>query len=378
MIVLTKIQHWLSFKIQSWSFPTLLIVNYMLFGSIVYLLYKVGVSTHKELSKPLIVAFLLFYLSPRLAENHSWAFQSQFHFIIIFFLLNCLLLFRSGGPKWRDYILAGMGAFLAPISFSAAVPLMCVQWGVFFVHQITYRKIGLFKDKGFYLYTLGLVAGCLTYFSTYTPISGVQKTSPMKFEYWNYLVNFVGAGFGVDSEFFLLNFAVLIFVLLPLAFLLIRTFKKSLEDSSIARYLCLICGILVIPVLISWGRASLGVSLSKSGRYFEFAGMILIASFYGWQFVISQRSKTFQKYFNLAFWVFLFATFLNNWDHSKSYKYFMKRKAQGLACLSDGINKSDSLNCPTIYPGDIRSGVQKAKDLELNFIELLLQKKDRS
>jgi hypothetical protein len=371
MIVFTRLQHWTSYKLQGWNFRTLLIMNYFMFVGVLYLLFRIGRSIVPKTSPELLLFFLIFLVSARNWENHGWAFQSQFHILMICFLLGLIVLFDESVPTFKAYLLGGFCTLLGTISFSAGIPMFCSQWFLFTVYRLSTTRFLIFKSSGYYVYTLGLLAGVIIYFSSQRDGHRIQKTSPFAYEYWDFFANFVGSGYGVGNQSFSVNIMFVAVTIFPFIAMGILAPSRLVIKNNHLIYLVLLFGFGVTALLISWGRAALGVNAASSSRYFEFAGMFYVITFFGLQIVFENQAKWVRRIINTGFGLLLFITFINDWDYAKSYKWYKSRKSQGLECMKSHEVGSEEVMCPTIYPADISQGMHNARKMELKFMKMV-------
>lgn len=100
-IVPTRAEILLFYRLNGWNLASQQLFNFLLFGilllSVAWGLARAisGPGGWKKTSKALLIPapFLIFLLSPISYENHDWAFQSQFHFALLFAWWGCFFLF---------------------------------------------------------------------------------------------------------------------------------------------------------------------------------------------------------------------------------------------------------------------------------------------
>ena len=116
-IILTKLVGWILYRLFDWNLTYSIILNWFIFGALLgeVALFLPRFSEKEKLS---ILWFFPFLFSTLAYENHTWAFQSQFHFFLLFFILATRLLFQ---PKLTSgkILLGGMCCILSTFSFSA-------------------------------------------------------------------------------------------------------------------------------------------------------------------------------------------------------------------------------------------------------------------
>src|SRR5262249_24071414 len=108
------------YRIDGWNLAHLAIVNFALFGALLAAVALAIRRADPALGAPWIALFLVLLLSGTSRQNHAWAFQSQFHFFLLFLLLPAVLLFDAR-QRSRDQALGLLCLAGSAYSFSGGV-----------------------------------------------------------------------------------------------------------------------------------------------------------------------------------------------------------------------------------------------------------------
>ena len=324
-IVPTKILTWILLRVSDLNIVSQIYFNYFVFLVLAILVVR-GFTRYFQVPG----GFLFCLLSASLLhENHMWAFQSQFHFFLLFFVSSLLCLSKSNAMRYFGPLFAAASVF----SFGSGV--VCA---VFVVFYCAFQSIRVRKEKVFYLSSCAFIILAIAQWSW-----GFHKNPghpdlafPWTFSFWQHYLNALSLGFGF-TELSILPGAVLL-VLLVVAGLYLFSLEFKASPFSHApernRYLSLFVFLLGIGgavAAVSMARAGFGQGQAKSSRYAEISIMLLIPLWVAsWKyFSTSPIRKLFhQKVFpnfnaqaqNVVFALVMGALFLAPYSHSFQWK----------------------------------------------------------
>lgn len=359
-IVFTKIQTYLLFLLNGWDIRLHILINFVIFGFMLVLLYKLFVSLWpKNQNKALLALSFAPLLSPLLSENHEWAFQSQFHFFIIFGLL-ALIFFLKERPK-----LALLFCFASMVSFSAGVifcTVIVVSRGVLWSMDRHYKRAGWI----FLWLAVFLDLSSIGYANEVKPW---PRVFPGDLRFWEYFFSSVALGLGITGKQFFLSLlaATAVGSCLLLNFLKFRRGEIKPEIYSIdCAYVLSVLGALAA---IAVGRAGLGGDTSKASRYAEIALLLT-----PWTVLSLSRLKNPRwSYAAVAILFFVHA------PQFKFYRVYAKSNAsrlEGLRCVGEYYKNPEAHSglCPTIYPAVAKDRFDRARENSLHFYRALVGK----
>jgi hypothetical protein len=374
----TKLLVWSLFQLNGWNLIVHQLLNFALYGFI--LIWIVWFA--KKISKVpvwIILSFMIFLLSPINYENHSWGYQSLIHFWLLFFLASSYYLFTES-QRWSDLIIACTLSILSIYSFGSGVVSTSTVLVIFCIFKCA--RAFSSKDRGkrtlefLQLVAVIIVLGsalALWFVGYHKPPYHPALTFPYKLKFWNFFLNIVSFGFGIDRASRLLGVVCLLIVLVP-----IWGIWRQKSNLSGGQWATLAIAISILAVLgsASVTRAGFGVGVAKSSRYAEF-GMILIPfSLLNWSFFLKDRERSRNQVI-AGLWVFCFLTFANNWigfgnydagaPSFRNYPALAARKMVGVECVRAYYFQGGNGNCPTIYPGVLAAELEEAKKLNVSF-----------
>jgi hypothetical protein len=381
-IVFTQLLNYILFLLTDLNIKTLSIVNYLIFGIILILTKKVLQRSAPQYDLTFSQYSLLFLLSPLLAENHIWGFQSQFHFVLLFLFSGQLLLFSNKAFSVSRLIFVTLTLIFAAYSFSAGMLgtlstvtlYLVLQLILFFKHQITSKQIILTIFASIIAY----IASAL-YLVDYHPHPG--HPTPLlpwndRFnDFFNFFKNLISFGFGFSTTSIeIANWSALI-VILPFIALgvinLIKLFRSGERLQSTWLLLAAELSIFGALILITYGRGDLGAKASKAQRYSEFAVVLIPFSICCWE-ILLQKFKPLKNLICIG--IILFALnghFEYILNPRLTYKNHIERRLEGQKCVRDYLHQKSDGGCPTLYPVNISEKLEYAKKLNISFIQEL-------
>lgn len=362
MIVLTKIFYLAPLATVGLNFSTLAQVNFLFFGALVILVIFVLCRLVPTVPFYVVAAFTAFSLSARAWENHGFAFQNQFHFNLIFFVLACYLLFAQR-TLWRN-ALAGVCCILASVSFGAGLPMALVLG---LVHLVSIVVLDPAEGGGKRTSRLAMAAITASWMVAVVAISaafwsatpGQRLTFPNDLRFWQYLFSLISSGFGIDVDSIasrpalaasgVTGLVCLVVVLVPCGFSLYRAFRTGELRSVPFGLLAMTAGLLVAVAAISIGRSAWWQDGSdgKASRYTEIT-MFLLPICAAWYWAILPAARTrlvvLASLFGIAF-----VLFADDWRYKAVYAQYLEARKAGVDCIARYYLGGERPVCTTVY-----------------------------
>ncbi|OGU06108.1 MAG: hypothetical protein A2X82_06270 [Geobacteraceae bacterium GWC2_55_20] len=314
-IVLTKLLAWVNLKFFGLDFALQKILNMILFGGLLVVLVRFKDSVVGRDSFPIFPLFLVFLLSPIARENHLWAFQSQFHLVLLFSVAALITAYNlkiDCSSAWGT----GLLMLLAMYTFSAGavfavVYLSCIS--VYVLSGIARGEVGLGAGRRFLLIVGSLTAvGMLLLFHGYvTPPWPPPRLYPTNFRFWDYYMNIISFGFGFSTVSILPGIVCLLWVLCPPILLLWR--RETRWQPATWQIVTALLSILAVLAAISMGRGNFGEP--KTSRYAEIGFMLIPYAALAWWLVVKDGGRW--KIVPVFLWFFCFAGYFNDWSADK-------------------------------------------------------------
>lgn len=363
-IITTKILNWINYQLFAWNFAYQQIFNFALYGCLLAVYYSTLLKL--QFRETIFAPFFIFLLSDVAWENHSWAFQSQFHLYLLFHLLAVRFLSRSAALTFCDAGWAAFFSLLSIISFSAALPASLLLALVLLINLRAQSEHSLKISAAFY--AAAICAACGMWLAFYSaPPEALSWNGPWKLEYWKHLLTQLALGVGFDSMPQLSWIAGLILVVA--AFFLEyfsgifrRCLKVGGSSSKQEFFLVLfILSILASLAGVALGRSVLAAAQAQASRYAEISGLLLPALAV-WS---AQLTKTPARWALLAIWACAFFGHFDNWNFISRYSAIANSRKSSLNCAL----KTEEQVCPSAWPLPLRAAVEHAKELELSFTQ---------
>jgi hypothetical protein len=371
-IATTRLLVWLQYQLNHWNYPFSLLVNFIIYG---VLLVALAWFAHraKALSLWIILAFIIFLLSPINAFNHSMALQSAFHFYVLFFILSCALLFGDQ-QKLRHLVLACLAAILCIYSLAGGlVSILFVLFGYSLFKLLRSAKGGR-DERRRELLQLAMVVGIVgsamvLWIVGYTkPPRHPPIVYPHQIRFWLFFVNLVSLGFGYMKVHSSIGLVAFLIVVVPLAGMFRQNRNNHLKLNWAMAIAVL--GIFANLASISAGRAGFGVETAKSSRYFEFVMPLVIISAVNWAIFLRDRRRL-KIAVVVGLWLFTGVAFTRKWDFS----YYQSNEAlrrTGAACVRAYYQHLGDGRCPTLYPDSLQPFLEQGRRLNASFYRDLL------
>lgn len=373
-ILLTRLQTWVLVKLTGWNIYLAQMMNLTIYlGGIVGLIFFLRRRT-ATLPAWVLAAFALFALSPRIYENHLWAFQSQFHFAWILCFAVIALLLRPGHAL-RHAAWAALCAIVATLSFSGALAgaaLASVAYAV--ERMVTWRASASTQARravvasglAFLVPTWSVMAVCVALYKQ--PDFHPSVTSPLSPAFWWYLGNLVSNGFGVNTVSRVWAVICCALVAVPLAGLLWR--RDDLSRWETRGVCCALIATVGILAGIAGGRAAWSIDSSKASRYAEFAGLLPVLVAATWAHFLRERR---QRATVLAvLWLFCAVAYADDWNFEELYAPVSESRRAGLACVERYYYQGGDGICTDIWwPESMGPMLEDSRRMRLSFYRRL-------
>lgn len=370
-IVTTKLLTLLLYQVDGWNNVTHQALNFVIYGLLIVVLAYIIKKCVPQLPGWVLLCFIVFLLSTVNWENHFWAFQTQFHFSLLFLLLSIWFLFNEN-QEWHKITVGIFFSWLAIYSLSSGlVEIVAVLLGYSCFKLLRIRQSdggNRFKEILELAAALALIGGAIgLYFVGYVkPQYHPPLALPYQRIFWEYFLNLLSGGFGYVSQTKWPGSLIFLFVLAPV---LGEIWKRRFQLTP-KTWIIIISIIAVLASLssITMGRANFGVGQSKSSRYAEIIQMLIPLSVAMWVIFLDNYKNG--RYFVLAaFWIFCVISFLTFWNFSRPYSMASQGKNKGLECVRNFYLNGGDGNCPTIYPVPIADRLEFDRTLKLSFVK---------
>lgn len=366
-IVITNLMTWVNFKLFGIDYIKQKIVNYMIFGILLLAILHFKNRIIGSGNFRTFPAFLIFLLSPIAVENHSWAFQSQIHLVLLFFVL--MLTYMSGkllsAGETVKFLLVSI---LAIYSFAAGVilALTCLffrnlQVLSLIVSGNSGRRNGLQNVATCTLIIGGAVA--LWYSGNENPAFLPQKIWPDDPLFWEYFLNMLSFGFGVDSQNLIAGIFFLLLATLPL--LLFSVDREKRLDPAVLSISAAIFAVLTALLAITIGRAGFGYGYAKTSRYVEITFMLVPFTAMAWWLLL--KNPVVRHLLVSFLWAVCFIGYLDNWTPSQYIEAYNDDKAT-LDCVTNYYRLGGDVQCqeyitPAHYENARKLGIHFTRQL---------------
>ncbi len=363
-IVLTKLLAWALYRLDGLDFRLGVTLNVLLFLTIPLLL---GWLAGRQLGRGgwIVWPFLGFLLSTRNFENLSWFFQSGWHFQTIAFLLAAWTLFAAEPRAWRLALgCAALGVSVFSLA-TGAVSSVAVA-GVYLLFEVSRAlRGGQYRPAAVralaVVATVALTVGLWSQGSIRPP-GHPALTWPTSALFWDYLCNVAGLGLGSSRLDGRWGAALIAAVVAPLLWE-VRPWRPGHAKPTYWTRLAVVAGTLLVMAAIAMGRAGLGLESAKTSRYFEVAVLLLPLAALNWAAIL----EGWRRAAGLGLlWLLCALAFWNGFGDQdlRGHRYHMRIGAE---CVREELHRSGPVTCPSLYPGDLRSRLDRASELDASF-----------
>jgi hypothetical protein len=351
VIAPTKLLVWMQYHLNGWNFSLNLVLNFLLFGLFIAWIAWFADQAVPDIPRYAKLAFIIFLLSPIDWFNHFMATQTCYLFYLIFFFLGSYLLFKDNQHWW--HIVAGsllslLSIYTLASGFGSSLVLViafCVFKGArVYSETNSARRI---RETLQLAVTVFFIGGALSFWiAQYVTPPHVNLVLPSDLRFWQFFVNLVSFGFGVETFSSWWGTFCLLVVVVPICAIIWRRKGKltSIEWTCVV----MATGLLLNVGEIAAGRASPSVAAgSKALRYVEFVLPLIPLSMIMWAVLLRERKRL--KAATLAgLFAFCWLAFANDWRFD-GYEHEAARRIEGRACVKEYYKGIGDGRCPTVY-----------------------------
>lgn len=392
-IVTDKLFIWLLYRWNGWDIAVQQLFNFGIYGVLLLVVIQMARKIAPKMPLWAILAFVVFLLSPINHENHLMAFQSSFHFVVLFFLCAVLFLFSTKTgvdgtttQSWKSLLVGSLFAILSIYSLSSGLlscAVLLLVFGIWKMQRARRSPTAGHAREWRQFVTAGLLVGgaiALWFVGWHASTSQALKASPFSALFWVWFLNILSAGFGFASYSVLAGLACLVFVLAPFAWPLLRS--RQSEDSMANAFSfwapgAITLGLLAVLLFITSGRIGYGLPASKTPRYTEFVSLLIPLAAAAWYQSIESDKRRVGVV--AALWAFCFLSFLPTWSYFRYYPDQYLERAAGAACTDKyyetGNPGGKDWHCRSIAPLDmnLNERLNQARELHVSFSRKLKQ-----
>lgn len=285
-------------RLNHWDLGFHQCLNFAIYGLVLAVLYLFR--TRKAIHIPAWLSFL--FLLPLLSalpyENHIWATQTQWHFVLLFLFMGVFLLFNES-QQTSNVALGVLCLVLSIYSLSGGLVASAVAWVCFSFYKsqrLRSSQQRTLEIRQWVLGSLTLAIAVALYLKGYHRPEQIPPFSfPWGIAFWRYFFTLFASGFGLISssgnEFKGLFYFILCAAPLILECQHNRQRNQSAPPAMLAIYCAMICIIGMLAV-ISGGRGGLGVAQAQAPRYTEFVLVLCPLAAYAWWWALRERPQT--------------------------------------------------------------------------------------
>lgn len=366
----TKLFVWLQFQLNGWNVRTHLLADFLLYGLFLILLVWFARRVAPQLQTWVLLSFIVFFLSPIIWLEHFMAYPVAVHFWLLSLLIAARLLF--GEPqRWYALVVGCIAAVFSTYSFASGFVTSLILLIAFCVFKWLRAAEARGKDRRREFFQLLLVAGSIggpliIWISGFTTASSRWPLIfPYRWSFWVFFLNLVSFGFGIDRVSLTWGALCFLIVMTPICGVV---WKKGRHLSG-GQWTAIVMVIAILADLsaISVGRAGLEASYSKTQEYAEHGLPLIILSVLNWS-VFLKHSQRLRAAVVVALWFFCLAAFSNNWDFG-IYRYASASRTADVRCIRTFYNHTGNGNCPSTYPLELSSVLEKAQRLNASFYQ---------
>jgi hypothetical protein len=367
-IVLTKLSSWGLFYLNGHNHVLSMAITYALYGVLLACIVVFARKMVPHLPLWVVLAFIVFLLTPINWENNFWGFESSFRFAVLFTLLASYFLFSEPQTGLR-LALGVVMSVLAIYSFFSglvAVSTLIVVFAAFKVMRA--RRFDGSQRRAEYAQVVAVGTTLLIFIGLYFVDYDAtrrhwQLALPHEAAYWKFFVNLVSWGFGFETDSAVLGALCLLLVVAPIA---LHFWHKRLHVAGSSwAILAISLSMLVVLATIASGRAHLSPR-AKISRYADFATMLVPFTAFAWAVFLKDRLNL-KKYALVGLWLFCCVGFSYKWLWFPVYGVERKSRQQGVECIKSYYENGGQALCPTIYPRPIPGLLDNAKRLNFSF-----------
>ena len=377
-IVFTKILTWILFRFTAWHHLAGLVLNFGLYLLALLAFILILRATNGKKFETGSLAWAALGLSAISWENHSWGFQSQFHFFLLFYFMAILLTIRRDWWAW----LAGPAAVASAFSFSSGILCAAAVAGLILSRCALGYSRWRYAIVQLALITLGIALW----------MSGFEKNPGHPAfswpwdggAFWAHYLTMIGTGWAMPSP-ARIPLVALVLTLMIIHYLTIffGNFRNIKTDSATATREALLTlgfcavGLLATGAVTSLARGGMGIQQAESSRYTEFTFFLLplvwvsfsLSSFdsdAGLARFFSQRQATILKWISGSLIVLSFGPWFS---FGRVYTWHKAQLQTGRECVAQFYagEMPGGAQCPTLYIAPLDEQLRRARELNLAF-----------
>lgn len=361
-IVPTKVLMYVFYALNGWNVRTSILLNWLIFGLLIVVFHQLCQKIRQG-RKSTVAWFYIFLFSLLPVENYMWSFQSCFHFFLLFFMASILILFRPQN-KIRDVLLGALSCILCMFSLASGLGCVLAVSVLFNVWQL--QTVGVTKDSKIKLLLFNglILLGYLVWFQyDRDPSRQFHLVFPNRSIFYNFYLNVLSLGFGVQKVSVICGAFFLLWLLTPLPQVWGK-FKARLSTES-WMLLAAIGGLIGALAVITLGRAVLGMGQSKATRYAEIGMFLIPLSILVWETYLHKYSRI--KYGVVSFFgILMMVSFSNKWNF-RAYRDGYAVRKLNLDCIRKYYQGGNPGICPDLYPAPLNVKLDWAKDAGISF-----------
>jgi hypothetical protein len=368
-MVTNRLLIWFLYQVNGWDVAAHQVLNFFLYGALLVLLFHFAGWAEPETPDWVRPCFILFLLSTIGIQNHAMAYQSAFHFWLLFFLIAARALFDAS--QRTAVLVAGCAACALSIySLASGVVSAVVLVAGFALFKISraFMSVGGAVRRRELLQLLLVAASVgaavgLWFVGYRKPPQHPPLAWPWGPEFWDHFLNLLAYCFGVDGFSKAAGATCLLIVVVPLGALAL----KWRQDLTPARWAALSTTACMLAVLasIAAGRAGFGLWQSKSSRYAEFGMALIPLSAVSWGRLLRHDEKVRRAFLGVL-WAALFVAFANNWRF-RDYRVEQATRTKAVECVREYYLRGGDGFCPVLYPRPLGPKLESAKRINAAF-----------
>jgi hypothetical protein len=351
-IIPTKLLIWLQYHLDGMNYRRTIGANFLVYLALIWSMARSMLSSTWQR-----VMFVIMALSAASIENHSWAFQNQFHFFILSFVMALI-------TQTRPLISVAL-AFCGVFSFSSGVICAAALSGYWLYLALRGNKN---RIKHIILASVVLISIGFWAMGFHQVPGHPEPTLPMSLSFWEYFGNIISLGFGFNESLSPLPGYVLFCVVLAFIMFSLNGYTSVSGDKENLRLsqAVLAAGALGCLAVIAIGRAGFGVQQAKSSRYAEIGILLMPAVLSSLELIVQRvNSINARKIIYCLVTLALLTPFFEDRMLSKIYEKSFAIRVEEKDCIRRYYVDNGSGACPG-FVADLTSYLELAKRLNMS------------
>lgn len=373
IIATEKFFVWLQYQLNGWNYSVNLVLNFLIFGLWLAWMVWFAHEALPDVSLSIKLLPIIFMLSPIDWFNHFMATQTCYLFYLVFFFVSVHLLFKETQHWWQVVAGSWLGvlSIYSLASGAGSCVVLLLAFSIFKIGRLYSDNAGnRIREAAQLATTVILIGGALAFWiSRYATPAHVQLILPNDVRFWQFSVNLVSFGFGIEKLSSAWGAFCLLLVSIPVAGIIWK--RKGRLTGVEWTCVTLVAGILLNVGEVALGRAYQdGIAGSKVVRYVEFVLPLIPLSMIAWAIVLRGRTRLRTVVIGSLF-AFCLVTFANDWAFAV-YKYEGLRRMAGRACVKEYYKGTGDGRCPILYVDrdvniPLRTWMDGARDVNVLF-----------